>query len=104
MHSAIFNDPDRAATQFPVPVLQCLQIKPLEGRGGGGPGTERYRIVVSDMRNYIQCMLATQANRVIHDGILQRGCIIRMKQYQPQFLKGKTYAGTPSPLLVLLSR
>ncbi|KAK0745283.1 hypothetical protein B0T21DRAFT_381312 [Apiosordaria backusii] len=84
---AIFSDPDRARTQFPVPVLQCLQIKTLDSKGGGAP--ERYRIVLSDVRNYVQCMLATQANHVVHEGKLKRGGIVRMKQYQAQALKGK---------------
>ncbi|KAK4168919.1 hypothetical protein QBC43DRAFT_375459 [Cladorrhinum sp. PSN259] len=85
---AIFNDPERAARDFPVPVLQCLQIKTLDSKPGGA-APERYRIVLSDIRNYIQCMLATQANHVVHEGQLQRGSIVRMKQCQPQHLKGK---------------
>ncbi|KAK0728547.1 putative single-stranded DNA-binding protein 68k chain [Lasiosphaeria miniovina] len=86
---AIFNDPNHATTRFPVPILQCLQIKTLEAKAQGGGPAERYRVVLSDIRNYVQCMLATQANRVVHDGLLQRGCIVRMKSYQAQSLKGK---------------
>ncbi|KAK3685680.1 putative single-stranded DNA-binding protein 68k chain [Podospora appendiculata] len=86
--SAIFNDPDRAAAQFPVPVFQCLQIKTLDAKAGS-VGAERYRIVLSDVRNYVQCMLATQANHVVHDGLLQRGCIVRLKQFQAQSLNGR---------------
>ena len=41
------------------------------------------------MHHYVQCMLATQANHVIHDGKLVRGCIIRIKQYQANAVKGK---------------
>jgi replication factor A1 len=85
---AIFSDPERANAQFPVPVLQCLHIKFIENKAGG-PGTERYRIVLSDIRNFVQCMLATQANYVMHEGLLQRGSIVRVKQYQAQSLKGK---------------
>ncbi|KAL2017004.1 hypothetical protein VTK56DRAFT_2685 [Thermocarpiscus australiensis] len=87
---AIFNDPDRAATQFPVPVLQCLHIKTLESKGPAAGAAERYRVVLSDIRNYVQCMLATQANHVVHDGLLKRGSIVRMRQYQAQSLKGKS--------------
>ncbi len=86
--SAIFNN--EGANRFPVPVLQCLQIKTLEAKGAGN-ASERFRVVLSDMRNYVQCMLATQANHVVHDGKLQRGCIVRLKQYQAQALKGKRY-------------
>ena len=75
------------ARDFPVPVLQCLQIKPL---GAGGQSTERYRLILSDIRNFVQCMLATQKNHLIHDGVLQRGSIIKMKDYQAQQVKGKS--------------
>jgi replication factor A1 len=71
-----------------VPVLQCLQLKELEAKGGDS-SAQRWRVVLSDVRNYVQCMLATQANHVIHDGKLKRCSIIRMKQYQSQMVKGK---------------
>ncbi|KAK4104242.1 replication factor-a protein [Parathielavia hyrcaniae] len=106
---AIFTDPDRAVNQFPVPVMQCLHIKFLDNKGPAAAGSERYRIVLSDVRNYVQCMLATQANHVMHDGQLQRGSIVRIRQYQAQALKGKnvmiildleviTSLGTPDKL------
>ncbi len=69
--------------------MQCLHIKPLEGKGPGGPAAERYRIVLSDTINFVQCILATQANHVMHDGQLQRGSIVRVRQYQAQAHKGK---------------
>lgn len=71
-----------------MPVLQCLQIKTL-GAKGPDAGPERYRIVLSDVRNYVQCMLATQANSAVHEGQLQFGSIVRLRQYQSQILKGK---------------
>ncbi|TPX18437.1 uncharacterized protein E0L32_011678 [Thyridium curvatum] len=85
----IFTDPDAANTQFPVPVLQCLQIKPLAAQPNAAAGSERYRVVLSDVKNYVQCMLATQANHVVHDGKLQRGSILRVKSYQANSVKGK---------------
>ncbi|KAI1363849.1 replication factor-A protein [Xylaria arbuscula] len=85
---AIFNEPGTADQRFPVPVLQCLQIKPLAATNAAAQ-QERYRIVLSDIRNYVQCMLATQANHVIHDNQLVRGCIVRIKSYQANEVKGK---------------
>jgi len=87
--SAIFNDPERATRDFPVPILQCLQIKTLDGKTPGA-APARYRLVLSDIQNYVQCMLATQANHVVHDGHLERNSIIRMKSYQAQHLKGRS--------------
>ncbi|KAJ8122693.1 hypothetical protein ONZ43_g1173 [Nemania bipapillata] len=88
---AVFNDPGNADQRFPVPVLQCLQIKPLAAQqpAGAPAQQERYRVVLSDIRNYVQCMLATQANHVIHDNQLVRGCIVRVKSYQANAVKGK---------------
>ncbi|KAL1860486.1 hypothetical protein VTK73DRAFT_7299 [Phialemonium thermophilum] len=86
---AIFNDPQNVNTRFPVPVLQCLQVKTLEAKTATAAPVERYRVVLSDIRNFVQCMLATQANHVVHSGQLQRGCIVRLKQYQANEIKGK---------------
>lgn len=36
-------------------------------------------------------MLATQANHVVHDGKLVKGCIVRVKSYNPNSVKGKKY-------------
>jgi replication factor A1 len=83
---AIFNDPDRAATAFPVPVMQCLQVKQMPPSTTGG---DRWRLVLSDSDHYVQCMLATQANHVIHDGKVQRGGLVRVKQYTPNSIKGR---------------
>lgn len=71
---------------FPVPVAQCLQIKQMQPSAQGG---DRYRLVISDGEHYVQTMLATQANHVVADGKLVRGCMIRVKQYTPNNLKGK---------------
>ncbi|KAF5619883.1 replication factor A1 [Fusarium tjaetaba] len=82
----IFNDPDKASKLFPVPVLQCLQVKQMAPSAQGG---DRFRLVMSDGQHYVQTMLATQANHVVHDNKLVRGCIARIKQYTPNNLKGK---------------
>lgn len=86
--SAIFNNAELAMQQYGNPVMQCLQVKPMAAQGNTG---ERYRIVLSDLTNYCQCMLATQANHVVHDGKLDRGRIVRVKAYNPTSVKGKKY-------------
>lgn len=82
----IFNDPDKAGKLFPVPVMQCLQVKQMAPSAQGG---DRWRLVMSDGQHYVQTMLTTQANHVIRDGKLTRGCLARVKQYTPNNLKGK---------------
>ena len=39
------------------PVVQCVQVKPL---GSQTNGPERFRIVFSDISNYVQSMLGTR--------------------------------------------
>ena len=57
LFSAIFNssaDPNTAVSQ---PILQCVQVKPLMGQQGA---PERFRVVFSDINNFVQSMLATR--------------------------------------------
>ena len=57
---AIFNsqnDPNATVSQ---PVLQCVQVKPLVGQQGN---PERFRVVFSDINNFVQSMLATRELR-----------------------------------------
>ncbi|KAL0255004.1 Replication factor A protein 1 [Diplodia seriata] len=57
------------------PVLQCVQIKHMDNKAG----EERYRIVLSDMNNFIQSMLAQQMNHIITSGQLKKGVMVRLK-------------------------
>jgi replication factor A1 len=41
------------------PVLQCVQIKTMEPRAGEANPVQRFRVVLSDVRNFIQTMIAT---------------------------------------------
>lgn len=63
-----------------------MQVKPLVGQQGA---PERFRVVFSDINNFVQSMLATQANHVVHDGKLRKGCFVRLKSYQANQVKGK---------------
>ena len=54
---AIFNNEPGGNPAVSQPVLQCVQIKPL---AGGQSTAERYRVVFSDIQNFVQSMLATR--------------------------------------------
>lgn len=91
-----------------MPVCQCVQIKPLAAQSAGSP--DRYRIVLSDIKNFVQSMLATGAfislvsvqlyitdlrlgaNHVIHEGKLKKGSFVRLKSYQANAVKGKRFS------------
>jgi len=83
--AAIFdNDPNR----IEHPVVQCVQIKPIAAQPGM---PERYRVVFSDSRNYVQTMLATTANHHVNGGALRKGCFCKLIAYQANSVKGKRY-------------
>ncbi len=41
------------------PILQCVQIKTMEPKAGEANPVQRFRVVLSDIRNFIQTMIAT---------------------------------------------
>ena len=76
-------------------------------------GPERFRVVFSDIDNFVQCMLATrkslyrrierqpnanrsvEANHLIKDGALKKGSIVKLTSYQPNKVKDK-------PIIIVL--
>lgn len=66
------------------PLVQCVQIKPI-----ANGETERYRVIFSDTKNYIQTMLATAANHHITGGSMKTGCFVKLLGYQANNVKGK---------------
>ncbi|KAL4901967.1 hypothetical protein BDW74DRAFT_68957 [Aspergillus multicolor] len=81
--SAIF---DGTKPQNSEPIVQCVQVKPLPPQANN---QERYRVVFSDITNYVQTMLAIQANHFVTEGLLRKGCFVRLKQFQANSVKGK---------------
>ncbi|KAF2115515.1 hypothetical protein BDV96DRAFT_493272 [Lophiotrema nucula] len=61
----------------------------MEPKQGEANPTQRYRVVLSDIRNFIQTMLATTANEIVTSGKLKKGSIVRLKKYNPQQVKDK---------------
>lgn len=48
---------DGTPSAVTYPIVQCVQIKPLAAQPGN---PERYRVVFSDISNFVQTMLATR--------------------------------------------
>ncbi|KAF2639903.1 replication protein-like protein A 70 kDa DNA-binding subunit [Massarina eburnea CBS 473.64] len=70
------------------PVMQCVQIKTMDARAGES-GPQRFRVVLSDIRNFIQTMIATSANDIVLSGRLKKGSIVRLLRFNPQNVKDK---------------
>lgn len=75
--------------RIPQPIVQCVQVKPMQNAQGGE--TERFRVVFSDTKHYVQTMLATTANEEVHADRLRRGVLVRLVQYQANHVKNKKY-------------
>ncbi|KAK6358658.1 Replication factor A protein 1 [Orbilia blumenaviensis] len=69
------------------PIMQVLLVKKIEAQG---KTPERYRIVVSDGIHFTQGMIASQSNYLMADGKIQRGSIVRMKEYEAGKVKDKS--------------
>lgn len=81
--AAIFDGGGAVVEQ---PVVQCVQIKPIASNPGGA---ERYRVIFSDSKNYIQTMLATAANHHITSGNMKTNCFVKLLGFQANNVKGK---------------
>jgi replication factor A1 len=75
-----------AGEQIMDPVVQCVQIKPMNN---SATGVERFRVVFNDTVNFIQSMLAQQTNHIVHDGKLKKGSLVKLKQFQANSVKDK---------------
>jgi hypothetical protein len=58
------------------PVLQCVQIKTMEPKAGDANPVQRFRVVLSDVRNFIQTMIATSRCSLpfLHVKLTVRSC------------------------------
>ena len=81
---AIFQDTPGRVQQ---PIVQCVQVKPMQQNNG--EQMERFRVVFSDSKNYVQTMLATQLNDEIHQDRLKKGALAKLLSYQANNVKGK---------------
>lgn len=80
---------DPNGCEFEQPILQCVQIRAMEAKAGEGNSIPRYRVVVSDIKNFIQTMVATGINDIVQSGKLKKGCIIKLLKFNPQMVKDK---------------
>ena len=78
---------ENTAGRVDQPVVQCVQIKPIASQDTSAP--DRYRVVFSDTRNYVQTMLATAANHHVTGGGLRKGVLLQLLGYQANNVKQK---------------
>lgn len=72
------------------PVVQLLSVKSVTAnpQAGNGPA-ERFRLILSDGEFYVQAMLATQINSLVHNEEIVKHSIIQLEQFTSSSVKGK---------------
>lgn len=83
--NAIFNHSDQLDKDFPEPVYQCLQMKSFSSEQVG----ERWRLVLSDIEHFVQCILVSQQNHLVLEGKLKVGSIVRVRSYTAHHIKDR---------------
>ncbi|KAK6501945.1 Replication factor A protein 1 [Arthrobotrys musiformis] len=69
------------------PIMQILLVKKIEAQG---KTPERYRIVVSDGIHFTQGMIASQSNHLMAESRIEKGSIVRVKEYEAGKVKDKS--------------
>ncbi|XP_062026061.1 uncharacterized protein LOC133742426 [Rosa rugosa] len=73
------------------PILQVIDLKQIHTQRGGGCGTERYRLPISDGSHTAQGMLAAQQNFLVQQGHLQKGSVVCLNQFTCTTVQGRKY-------------
>ncbi|WVR06269.1 hypothetical protein IAU60_003299 [Kwoniella sp. DSM 27419] len=69
------------------PVLQVLSVKKINAPGAAGQ--DRYRLIMSDGKYFIQAMIATQLNHLVESKQLDKNVLIKLTQYVTNAVQGR---------------
>ena len=50
---------------------------------------ERYRLIISDGEYFVQAMLATQLNHMVHDNVITKHSVVRIESMTANTVKEK---------------
>jgi Replication factor-A protein 1, N-terminal domain len=89
---AIFNDPSQHQKDFHVPGCQLAQMKRLNTDDAPWVcQAECYRLGLSDIHHFAQCLLVASQNHLVHEGKLKIGSILRLRVYHVESIRGKSF-------------
>jgi len=69
-----------------MPTLQVIKVIPVSGANSSN---ERFRTILSDGKHFVQGMLATQQNQLIHSKQVMDNTIIKLNDFMNNNVKGK---------------
>lgn len=84
-------DPNDAQVFNSEYTLQFLSIKKVGSNTAPSAPPERYRIIISDGVHYMQAMLATQLNDMVHDNSITRNTIAVVDKLTCNYVQEKRY-------------
>lgn len=70
-------------------VVQFLSVKKVNATGGAG---DRYRLIISDGKYYIQAMLATQCNSLVETDQIKKFSVAAIERASSNTVQGKRYS------------
>uniref|UniRef100_A0A6U3S1P3 Replication protein A subunit n=1 Tax=Ditylum brightwellii TaxID=49249 RepID=A0A6U3S1P3_9STRA len=71
-----------------MPVVQIIHVKKVETPGGAG--SERFRAIISDGQHYVQGMLATQLNHLVHSNQIMENSIVKVDEFMNNLVQNRT--------------
>uniref|UniRef100_A0A7S2MWW4 Replication protein A subunit n=1 Tax=Helicotheca tamesis TaxID=374047 RepID=A0A7S2MWW4_9STRA len=71
-----------------MPTVQIIHVKKVETPGGAG--SERFRAIISDGQHYVQGMLATQLNHLVHDKQIMENSIVKVDEFMNNTVQNRT--------------
>ncbi|WRT67698.1 uncharacterized protein IL334_004670 [Kwoniella shivajii] len=81
----VFNSAE--APEGVQPTLQVLSVKKINAPGASGQ--DRYRLILSDGKHFIQAMIATQLNHMVESKELDKNVLIKMTGYVTNAVQGR---------------
>ncbi|WWC62468.1 uncharacterized protein I303_105064 [Kwoniella dejecticola CBS 10117] len=81
----VFNSAD--APEGVTPILQVLSVKKINAPGA--TGQDRYRLILSDGKHFIQAMIATQLNNLVDSKELDKNVVIKLTGYVTNAVQGR---------------
>lgn len=87
MNNASLDDQELFNSEHVVQFLTVKKVPPT-----GNPPVERHRVVISDGTHFVQAMLATQLNHLVHDDAIVKHSIVSLQKITCNFIQEKRYA------------
>lgn len=81
------DQPQQPVAQPVLQILSCKRLQQQNPQGNSDSSNERFRVILSDGKHYMQGMLATQLNTLVPQ--IQRDSVVLLKQYVINSIQGR---------------